>query len=74
MQTGQNSIAPENSLPQLGQVRLGSVLMDLTALQSQPQPTREPMKPESRLSSEEGLASAVNLARPLIAGSPRHPG
>ena len=38
MQTGQNSIAPENSLPQLGQVRLGSVLMDLTALQSQPQP------------------------------------
>jgi hypothetical protein len=28
MQTGQNSIAPENSLPQLGQVRWGSVLMD----------------------------------------------
>jgi hypothetical protein len=27
MQTGQNSIAPENSLPQLGQVRWGSVLM-----------------------------------------------
>jgi hypothetical protein len=33
MQTGQNSIAPENSLPQLGQVRWGSVLMGLTALQ-----------------------------------------
>jgi hypothetical protein len=33
MQTGQNSIAPENSLPQLGQVRWGSVLMALTALQ-----------------------------------------
>jgi hypothetical protein len=33
MQTGQNSIAPENSLPQLGQVRLGSVLIGLTALQ-----------------------------------------
>jgi hypothetical protein len=33
MQTGQNSIAPESSLPQLGQVRLGSVLMALTALQ-----------------------------------------
>src|SRR5262245_8179111 len=32
MQTGQNSIAPENSLPQLGQVRWGSVLMDLTVL------------------------------------------
>jgi len=30
MQTGQNSIAPENSLPQLGQVRWGSVFMDLT--------------------------------------------
>ena len=35
MQTGQNSIAPENSLPQLGQVRWGSVLMFLTALQPQ---------------------------------------
>jgi hypothetical protein len=33
MQTGQNSIAPENSLPQLGQVRWSSVLMGLTALQ-----------------------------------------
>jgi hypothetical protein len=29
MHTGQNFIAPENSLPQLGQVRWGSVLMDL---------------------------------------------
>src|SRR5262252_3038005 len=37
-QTGQNSNAPENSLPQLGQVRWGSVLMALTALQSQRQP------------------------------------
>jgi hypothetical protein len=35
MHTGQNSIAPENSLPQLGQVRWGSVLMELTALQPQ---------------------------------------
>jgi hypothetical protein len=33
MQTGQNSIAPEISLPQLGQVRWGSVFMDLTVLQ-----------------------------------------
>jgi hypothetical protein len=32
MQTGQNSIAPENSLPQLGQVRWGSVLIGLTVL------------------------------------------
>ena len=30
MQTGQNSIAPENSLPQLGQMRRDSVFMDLT--------------------------------------------
>jgi hypothetical protein len=32
MQTGQNSIAPENSLPQLGQVRWGFVLTVLAAL------------------------------------------
>jgi hypothetical protein len=32
MQTGQNSIAPENSLPQLGQVRWGFVLIVLAAL------------------------------------------
>ena len=30
MQTGQNSIAPENSLPQIEQVRWGSVRMGLT--------------------------------------------
>jgi hypothetical protein len=30
MQTGQNSIAPESSLPQFGQVRWGCVFMDLT--------------------------------------------
>src|SRR5262249_31122089 len=35
MQTGQNCIAPENSLPQLGQVRWRSVLMDATALPPQ---------------------------------------
>jgi hypothetical protein len=35
--------------------------------------TRKPRKPESRLSSEQGLASAVTLASPLIKGSPRHP-
>jgi hypothetical protein len=38
MQTGQNSIAPESSLPQLGQVRWGSVLMVLTALQPKTMP------------------------------------
>ena len=42
MQTGQNSIAPENSLPQLGQVRWGSVLMDLTVLRPQSEPKATP--------------------------------
>ncbi len=32
MQTGQDSIAPESSLPQIGQVRRGSVFMGLTAV------------------------------------------
>jgi hypothetical protein len=30
--------------------------------------TREPMKPESRPSSEQGLASAVNLAGAFLSG------
>jgi hypothetical protein len=34
---------------------------------------REPMKPESRPSSEQGLESAVNLSGPLITSSPKHP-
>jgi hypothetical protein len=42
MQTGQNSISPESSLPQVGQVRWGSVLMALTALQLQPEPKATP--------------------------------
>ena len=46
MQTGQNSIAPENSLPQLGQVRWGSVLMFLTALQPEPKPSATPRSTE----------------------------
>jgi hypothetical protein len=46
MQTGQNSIAPENSLPQLEQVRWGSVLMDLDALQSQPELKTTPRSTE----------------------------
>src|SRR5206468_13084310 len=36
MHTGQNSIASENSLPQLGQVRRGSVLMALLWCVSSP--------------------------------------
>jgi len=46
MQTGQNSIAPENSLPQLGQVRWGSALMLLIALQPQPEPNATPRSAE----------------------------
>jgi len=37
MHTGQNSIAPESSLPQLGQKRWGSVIRALAALQPQPE-------------------------------------
>ena len=44
-QTGQNSIAPENSLPQLGQVRWGSVLIFLTIL-PRPQPKAAPRSAE----------------------------
>src|SRR6478735_8166722 len=39
MHTGQNSIAPETSLPQLGQVRWGSVLMDYPSFGRNPEPT-----------------------------------
>ena len=42
MHTGQNSTAPESSLPQVGQVRWGSVLIVLTALQPQPEPKAAP--------------------------------
>ena len=42
MHTGQNFIAPESSLPQLGQVRWVSVLIALTALQPQPEPKAIP--------------------------------
>jgi hypothetical protein len=44
MQTGQNSSVPENSLPQLGQVRWGCVLIFLTALQ----PSGRGLRPEPR--------------------------
>ena len=48
MQTGQNSIAPENSLPQLGQVRWGSVLIGLTVLWSQSEAKVTPRSSEWR--------------------------
>jgi hypothetical protein len=34
MHTGQNAIAPESSLPQVGQVRRGCVLMALTVIRN----------------------------------------
>jgi len=45
MQTGQNSIAPENSLPQLGQVCLVCVLI-LTTLQPQNRPSSNTTRTE----------------------------
>ena len=54
MQTGQNSIAPENSLPQLGQVRWASVLTVLAALQLQAQPRARPGSTERREIGQHG--------------------
>jgi hypothetical protein len=56
MHTGQNSIAPENSLPQLGQFRWNTVFMDLTA----PKPQFEP---KSRARSTEWCK--ISLHGPL---------
>src|SRR5580704_1908691 len=42
MHTGQHSIAPESSQPQLGQVRRSSVFMGLTALRSLCKPKATP--------------------------------
>jgi hypothetical protein len=64
MQTGQNSIAPENSLPQLGQVRWGSALMDLTVLQSHSEPKATPRSTEW---CESGKHSAWQTVVPLHA-------
>jgi hypothetical protein len=46
MQTGQNSIAPENSLLQLGQVRWEYVIMALAAPEPQPEPKATPRSTE----------------------------
>ena len=74
MQTGQNSIAPENSLPQLGQVRWGFVLMGLTVLQSQPESKATPTSNECAKSGQhvpwqiicpvsQAIASSFRVAR-----------
>jgi hypothetical protein len=61
MQTGQNPIAPENSLPQLGQMRWGSVLIALTALQ----PHSEPKATPHSTQCESGQHSAWQTVVPL---------
>jgi hypothetical protein len=61
MQTGQNSSAPENSVPQLGQVRWGSVLMALTALQPQFEPKATPRSIEWCESAQRGAWQIVIL-------------
>jgi hypothetical protein len=70
MQTGQNSIAPENSLPQLGQVRWGSVIMALTALQphSEPKATHAPRSGAKAASMVPGklLSLFHEQLRPLL--------
>jgi hypothetical protein len=54
-QTGQNSIAPENSLPQLGQVRWVSAFMDLTVL-----PRRLKLRNEHRFPRQPAAARVGN--------------
>src|SRR5208283_229388 len=46
--TGQNSMAPESSVPQLGQVRLGSLFMGLPTLQPQSERKATPRSTEWR--------------------------
>jgi hypothetical protein len=67
MQTGQNSIAPENSLPQ-GQVRWDSVLMDLTALQSQSEREATPHSTEWGI-DQQGPGHTVVPVRISLSGT-----
>jgi hypothetical protein len=54
IQTGQNCIVPESSLPQLGQVRWNSVLIVLAALQLHAQPRARPGSAERREIGQHG--------------------
>jgi hypothetical protein len=76
MQTGQNSIAPESSLPQLGQVRWGPVLMGLSALQPEFEPKATPRSTKgcqkrqarplaNRCPVAQAIAHYVTLARQI---------
>ena len=63
MQTGQNSIVPEKSLPQLAQVRWDSLLMFLTAFQPQPETNNRASSSSAEPSSN--IASGSPLGGPL---------
>jgi hypothetical protein len=66
MQIGQNSVAPESSLPQLGQVRWGSVFMGLTALQPQPDAKATPCSTERcEIGPARLLAYCCSVARAI---------
>jgi hypothetical protein len=61
MHTGQNSIAPENSLPQVGQARWGSLLMALAAFQPQSESKATPRATEWREIGQHGPWHSVVL-------------
>jgi hypothetical protein len=61
MQTGQNSIAPESSLPQLGQVRWDSEFMDLTTVQPQFEPKATPRIHRVRFGWPKATAGTARL-------------
>jgi len=68
MHTGQNSIAPESSLPQLRQVRKGSVFMDLIVL-----PRRLKLRNEHGFCRQPAAARLRNQVpgpEPLVIPSP----
>jgi hypothetical protein len=65
MHTGQNSIAPESSLPQLGQVRLSSVFMGPTALQPQAEVKATPCSTERRKRGQDGLATCCRVPQTI---------
>jgi hypothetical protein len=67
MHTGQNSIAPENSFPQLEQVRWGSVFIDLTALQPQ-------LSGNQRRAPSSGAKSAFTAPGKLLSRSTSNAG
>ena len=66
MQTGQNSIVPKISLPQIEQVRWDSVLMGLTALRPQSQPKTTPRSTEWCESGEQNPWQTVVLFHKLV--------